>query len=289
VRDQTGSAALPARVLPGLAAVGILLVAAWGVLFIMLVVVISARAPDPFIASGDPCCGHPDTWSEVAWGVALALGYVLLDALLVCVAIALLGWAATRRWPRLKRLALLPGGAALAAIIVLAIVIVPQLDEGVTAPDCDTFSLSRAALRSGEDHERKTMAYGVARCDLVDGKTSSQVRRLLGKPTTHGRVDDRKTYWGYGGLNVYFVGGRVVRTYAGGRARVPSAVDVALCVGTCSSQPSANAWCWRMRTAWASAVCWRCWCGLSWGLFCPPRDLAVRGEPQYQHLVAREA
>jgi hypothetical protein len=123
---------LAARVLAGLAAVGILLFAAWGVLFIMLVGSISAQAPDPSIPNGDPCCGHPDTWGEVAWGVAWTLGYVVLDALLVCGAIALLHWAIRRRWPRLKRLAMLPAGAAMAAALILALVIVPQLDEGVT-------------------------------------------------------------------------------------------------------------------------------------------------------------
>lgn len=88
---------------------------------------ISAQAPDPFIANSDPCCGHPDTCGEVAGGAWWALALVLLDALLACMAVALVSWAATRRCPRLRRLALLPGGATLAAVLVLAAVIVPQL------------------------------------------------------------------------------------------------------------------------------------------------------------------
>jgi hypothetical protein len=42
---------------------------------------IAVQAPDPFIPNGDPCCGHPDTWGEVAEGVALTLGLVVVDAL----------------------------------------------------------------------------------------------------------------------------------------------------------------------------------------------------------------
>ena len=206
---------LATRLLAAVLGAGILLMAVWGVAFIMLVAGISSQTPDPFIADGDPCCGHPDTWGEVAVGVSWALALVLLDALLVCIAAALLSWATTRRWPRLKRLALLPGGAMLAAILVLAVVIVPQLDEAVTAPPCNTFAFNRATFRSGEDHERKTMAYAVARCDLVQGKTSAHVRRLLGQPTSRGRtLDHRKPYWDYGRLIVYFGNGRVAQTTA---------------------------------------------------------------------------
>lgn len=155
-----------ARLLAGLAGGAILLVALWGALWVMLAVGISAQAPDPFVIDGDPCCGHPDTWGEVAEGAAWSLGLALLDALLVCVAVTLVAWAATRRRPRLKRLALLPGGALLVTGLVLASLIVPRLDEGVTARPCVSLAFSRAALRSGEDHERKTMAWAVARCDV---------------------------------------------------------------------------------------------------------------------------
>ena len=133
-----------ARLLAGLAGGAILLLAAWGALWVMLAVGISAQAPDPFVIDGDPCCGHPDTWGEVAEGAAWSLGLALLDALLVAVAVTLLSWAATRRRPRLRRLALLPGGALLATALVLAILIVPQLDEAVTAPPCDAVALSCA-------------------------------------------------------------------------------------------------------------------------------------------------
>jgi hypothetical protein len=206
---------LAARALAGLVGVGVLLFAAWAVLITALIGGLSARAPDPFAPDGDPCCGHPDTWSDVAWGLAWTLGFVLIDALLASIGIALLSWATRQRWPRLKRLAMLPAGALIAAVLLLALVIVPQLDEGVTPPACDTFAFSRDAWRSAPEHARFDLAYGVAHCDLVDGKTSSQVRRLLGRPTTRARIGGGRTYWGYGDLVVYFADGLVVETHVG--------------------------------------------------------------------------
>jgi hypothetical protein len=107
-------------------------------LLAVLVGGISAQAPHPFIPSGDPCCGHPDTWGEARWGFVWTLGYVLAESLLWCLAVALISWAMTERRPRVKRLAMLPSGALLTAIVVFAVVLVSQLDEGRTPPDCDT-------------------------------------------------------------------------------------------------------------------------------------------------------
>lgn len=206
---------LAARILAGLAALAILLFAAWGALFILWVGAYSARAPDPFAPSGDPCCGHPATWAEVAAGLAWTIGLVLLEALLVCAAIVLLCWAAKRRRPRLQRLALLPAGAVAAGILVLTAAVVPLLDEGVTPPDCDSFEFDRAAWRSDRSDARNAAAYGVAHCGLVAGRTPSQVRRLLGSPSTHDRANARRIYWDYGGLVVWFADGVVVETHAG--------------------------------------------------------------------------
>ena len=103
------------RVLAGVAAIAIVLVALWGVLFILLSAGSSAQAPDPFIADGDPCCGHPATWGEVRAGIAWTLALVVLDGLLFGVAVALMSWATRDRWPQPRRLAWIPGGALVAA------------------------------------------------------------------------------------------------------------------------------------------------------------------------------
>lgn len=200
------------RVLAGVAASGIVLVALWGVLFILLSAGISAQAPDPFVADGDPCCGHPDTWGEVRVGIAWTLALVVVDGLLLCVAVALMSWATRDRWPQPRRLAWIPGGALVAAMIGMTVLIAPQLDEGRTPPDCDAFAFTRSAWRSSDDTTQLDTAYGIAHCGLIDGKTQAEVRRLLGRPT--GR-DERGEWWRYRGLAVFFADGRVIRTDVG--------------------------------------------------------------------------
>lgn len=108
------------RLTAGLGGAGLLAIASWGVLFVLLIGAISAQEPDPSVADGDPCCSHPDTWAEVAAGLGLTVGYALVDALLFALAIALLAWAARGRWPSRRRLALIPAGGVAAATITFA-------------------------------------------------------------------------------------------------------------------------------------------------------------------------
>ena len=56
----------------------------------LLTAVISAQQPDPTIPDGDPCCGHPDTWGDVALGFASA-GACVLGAVAVTYVAVLLG------------------------------------------------------------------------------------------------------------------------------------------------------------------------------------------------------
>ncbi len=191
---------------------GIVLVALWGVLFILLSAGISAQAPDPFVANGDPCCGHPDTWGEVRAGIAWTLALVVVDGLLLSVAVALMSWATRDRWPQPRRLAWIPGGALVAAMIGLTVLIAPQLDEGRTPPDCDAFAFTRSAWHSSDDTTQLDTAYGIAHCGLIDGKTQAEVRRLLGRPASR---DERGEWWQYRGLAVFFADRRVIRTDVG--------------------------------------------------------------------------
>ncbi|HWK26374.1 MAG TPA: hypothetical protein VNS09_07430 [Solirubrobacter sp.] len=202
------------RGLAGVAGAALLLFTAWGVLFVFLVGAIAAQAPDPFVENGDPCCGHPDTWSEVVVGVGWTLGYALADALLVCVGVALVVWATRGRWPRVTRLAYVPVAGVGAVAAILAVVLIPQLGEGRTPPDCDTFAFSRSGWRSTDEDAQKSNAYGIAHCRLVEGRTMAEVRDLLGRPSTSGQTGER-TYWSYLWLYVFFEHGRAVDAHAG--------------------------------------------------------------------------
>jgi len=96
----------PFRTLRGVAGVtgaALLLVAVQGAGWLVFSALLALQMPDPSVPDGDPCCVHPDTWGEVAAGLAWTLGLLLADALLVYVAVGLLVWAVHARWPRVRR------------------------------------------------------------------------------------------------------------------------------------------------------------------------------------------
>lgn len=203
--------------LRGLAAiltVALVAAALGGFGFIFFGGAISAQAPDPFIPDGDPCCGHPDTWGEVASGVAWTLGFVLIDGLLIVGAVALFIWSATVTWPRWKRLFLIPAAGCVVGTIVFAVILIPKLDEGRDLPDCDSFVFREADWRSSDDDRRLATAWGIAECGTFTNANRSTVVERLGRPHVEGPLGDQ-TYISYSGLDLIFEDGRVVEADAG--------------------------------------------------------------------------
>lgn len=97
----------------------------YAVLWVWLVVLIAAQAPDPFEHDGEPCCFVPDTWGDVAESVAWAIGSATVYGALVALSVALIGWGSTGTRPRWRRLALGPLAAAglVGAILLVAAVL----------------------------------------------------------------------------------------------------------------------------------------------------------------------
>jgi hypothetical protein len=202
------------RVAAGLAGIALLAPAAWGVSWVVLFGSAAANAPDPFVPDGDPCCGHPDTWGEVAVAVAWTLALAAVAGLVACVAVALIAWAAAGRRIGLRRLATVPAAAAIASGSALAVAIAPLTDEGRSPPDCDRFTFTRTAWESADRGEHLRMAYGVAHCDVLDGRGARRVATLLGRPSSRGDVGGRE-YWSYDGLHVFMADGSVADVEVG--------------------------------------------------------------------------
>ena len=103
------------------AGAALVLVSLWGSLWVMLAAAMAAQRPDPRVSDGDPCCGHPDTWGQVAeWGgTAVALG--ALDGAIAALGVGLLCAVARGRFPAWRRLALVPLAAALLTAGAMAI------------------------------------------------------------------------------------------------------------------------------------------------------------------------
>jgi hypothetical protein len=118
------------RALAVVAAIGLLLCAAYNLLLIVFFGAVSLAAPDPTIIDGDPCCGHPDTWGEVAFGLMWTFGFVVVEGLILGLVCGLVGYAASGRWPAWRRLALVPVVTVAVAAVAIAVPLLPLLDEG---------------------------------------------------------------------------------------------------------------------------------------------------------------
>ena len=118
------------RALAVLAAIGLLLVAAYNLLLIAFFAAVSLTPPDPAIPDGDPCCTSPDTWAEVGFGLMWTLTFVAIEGLILALVSGLVWYAAAGRWPAWRHLALVPVATVVLAAVLIAIPLLPLLDEG---------------------------------------------------------------------------------------------------------------------------------------------------------------
>jgi hypothetical protein len=203
----------PERIAAAAAGLVVAGVAVVGAAYVAFSVALAGEAPDPYAPDGDPCCGHPDTWGEVASGAVWTLAIAVVVSLLAGCALALLCFAARRRWPRGRAVQLLPATIVGGTAVGLAVMIVPNLGEGRARIDCDTYTFDRAAWASG-GVARADQARALDRCDALVGRTPAQVRALLGAPPHEGPALENRRWWGYDGLDVEFEDGRVARVGA---------------------------------------------------------------------------
>jgi hypothetical protein len=116
---------MAARTLAGLLAVASVAPIVMALTLALFNVVVSAQQPDPTIPNGDPCCGHPDTWGEVALGFVHAAMFVLGAGAVAYVAVQLARYAAAGRAPSDRQWR--RGAAAVAySALVLALTVLPS-------------------------------------------------------------------------------------------------------------------------------------------------------------------
>ena len=96
---------------------------AYGVVMVFLIGGITAQTPDRDIPDGDPCCGHPDTWGEVALGFMWTLALAALVGAVLALAVALMVRGIRQRWLRLRALVFLPASAALLAALTMTVAV----------------------------------------------------------------------------------------------------------------------------------------------------------------------
>jgi hypothetical protein len=114
---------LTARILAGVLSVASAAPIVMAVTLAFWNVALSAQQPDPTVPDGDPCCGHPDNWGEVALGFVSAAMFLLGAAAVAYLAVQLGRYgvsgraAINRQWRR--------AAAAIAYIgLVLALIVI---------------------------------------------------------------------------------------------------------------------------------------------------------------------
>ena len=113
---------IAARSVAGLLAIASAAPIVMALVLALLTVTVAAQQPDPTVPDGDPCCGHPDTWGEVAFGFVWAGMLVLAAVATAYVAVRLAnysrsGRAATTRQRRRTVGAVLYIGLVLALVV----------------------------------------------------------------------------------------------------------------------------------------------------------------------------
>jgi hypothetical protein len=97
---------IAARSVAGLLAIASAAPIVMALFLALLSVTVAAQHPDPTVADGDPCCGHPDTWGEVALGLLYGAMLILGAVAVAYVAVRLGSYAVsahagtTRQWRR---------------------------------------------------------------------------------------------------------------------------------------------------------------------------------------------
>jgi len=91
-----------ARAAAGVVAVALLWPVAIGIAWTLLMFAIAAVRPDPTVPDGDPCCGYPDNWAEVAAVAAQGVVLAAITVSLMYVTITFAGFAIKGERPKLR-------------------------------------------------------------------------------------------------------------------------------------------------------------------------------------------
>lgn len=172
----------------------------------------AADPPSPFVGDGFLCCSYPDTWTEVGLGTAATMVAVAGTVALFLAACWLFALTLVIRRPGRRLVGRLTAAAMAVVPVLVAIVIVPRLDEARVAPDCDGFVVDRRTAAASSGRARQEALLGVKECGLLIGKTVREARDLIGPSTWTVRDDgDRRSgFTEFGQLHATFERGRIV-------------------------------------------------------------------------------
>jgi len=190
------------RTVAGLNGLLLALLATWVSLLGLLAIGTAASVPDAFAPEGDPCCGPPGSWGDVAYLGAAGLLIVAIAAGLFAGALALGVWSVRHRRLRRSTLLRIPAAATALAAVVLAGFVLANLGDARMATPCSTFVLRPADWRSPDPDRRLRTAEAIGRCGVLEGKRPREVAAALGRPDERERSSDAgvSRYWRFAGI-----------------------------------------------------------------------------------------
>lgn len=205
--DQVRSAARAASVVAILAAVAALVVTG-------VFAAVAGAAPNAFpefAAEIWPLPASAKTWAQAREAVAVTVAMALGVGVLAALALVLRRFGATGHLPRRRTVGAVVATPPIAVLALLTIVLALNRGEARLTPDCGTFRFDRVAFRSADPNRWEPQAIGLDECRLFAGRTTHEMRRLLGVPDPRepGQV---RTAWSYHGgfFVVHFNRGRAL-------------------------------------------------------------------------------
>ena len=117
-----GTRRVGARLAVGVAGLMLFAAGVWVTLLALLFGAVSFQTPDPDRPSGDPCCGYPDTWTEVAIGGIYTAATAIAAIGFLAAGVVCLVTAVTGRVPdRVRRSTFLRRGAVVTLACAVAV------------------------------------------------------------------------------------------------------------------------------------------------------------------------
>ena len=92
----------------------------------ILTVTVAAQQPDPTVPDGDPCCGHPDTWGEVALGFVYAVMLIVGAVAMAYLAVRLGSYAVSGRAATTRQWRLTVGAVVYIGLVLALFVVIPS-------------------------------------------------------------------------------------------------------------------------------------------------------------------
>lgn len=130
--------------------------------------------------SGLDYTAAPDTWAGTFKGVAISVPIVLVVMVMLTGLGALVGFAASGRWPSVSTLLIAPSALTAGAMALILGALLLMSPTAELRPNCDAFRFDRAAFASALRERWEPQTRGLGDCNVIEGLNRAQIEAKLG-------------------------------------------------------------------------------------------------------------